>query len=710
MLGHNSRSSKSLEKLSAGPVFTSSSRSHNVPVPILAKPANPNASRQRLCTSGQETTLKKLSFTLDEMKVKLTSVQSKVTSLEARFASVYGDQSFVPNSDPCKVRNGVKPSAKLPPRRSQVLNSSRFWASKRLACRLVAEKLHQEEARKQHASSSHSVAVRRSRRFASSGAAATTEKLASAPAESERLAPVTKAKIAKLLMDARLEMAAEEKERLEVHTSGALDEPNPPQACNEQQKVGRASIGRNEPAPLPPILPLLNPNPGAPEACEPPPSVLPVADDSTSAVRMPATSSPKPSSPCLLPQLPPIPAKYRRPMLLDTSEIARQTKDMLLKCAISQRSFGQNVLGLSQGSVSDLLTRPKPWSMLTNKGREPFIRMKLFLENPRSLNGFEYNITSGKDGASSTATTKQSEKLSEASPKSPRDLSSDVSSPSRSVGSTPSATDVASTSTTPALTAQESGSRSTISICSPEGQRLLKDGFDVMKTVADAKVLLNTTSMTQRALGNTVLGLSQASVSDLLCKCRPWDQISGNKPRESYVRLKLWVDSVRLTSGVGDGDGTKCTERSAKRQRTDSGSSATVDTETRHLNEQQLDVLVNFFDQCPQPDTSDLSELAKQIGCPLGDVVDWFEKRRLGRLSNPTSCVKQVNSQIATDRNGFPAASLHQSPTPTAAPPHSRRKRTVPTRILPPPSASTSEASRGIATLPPPSSSSSSSS
>ena len=30
--------------------------------------------------------------------------------------------------------------------------------------------------------------------------------------------------------------------------------------------------------------------------------------------------------------------------------------------------------------MSDLLARPKPWHMLTQKGREPFIRMKIFLE------------------------------------------------------------------------------------------------------------------------------------------------------------------------------------------------------------------------------------------------------------------------------------------------------------------------------------------
>uniref|UniRef100_A0A914KQJ8 DNA-binding protein SATB n=1 Tax=Meloidogyne incognita TaxID=6306 RepID=A0A914KQJ8_MELIC len=33
-----------------------------------------------------------------------------------------------------------------------------------------------------------------------------------------------------------------------------------------------------------------------------------------------------------------------------------------------------------KGSVSDLLGRPKPWNILTSKGREPYVRMYLFLE------------------------------------------------------------------------------------------------------------------------------------------------------------------------------------------------------------------------------------------------------------------------------------------------------------------------------------------
>lgn len=62
-----------------------------------------------------------------------------------------------------------------------------------------------------------------------------------------------------------------------------------------------------------------------------------------------------------------------------------QVKEQLSQYSISQRLFGESVLGLSQGSVSDLLARPKPWHMLTQKGREPFIRMKMFLEDENAV-------------------------------------------------------------------------------------------------------------------------------------------------------------------------------------------------------------------------------------------------------------------------------------------------------------------------------------
>ncbi|XP_062699336.1 homeobox protein cut isoform X4 [Aedes albopictus] len=70
---------------------------------------------------------------------------------------------------------------------------------------------------------------------------------------------------------------------------------------------------------------------------------------------------------------------------LNTEDIVRRVKESLSQYSISQRLFGESVLGLSQGSVSDLLARPKPWHMLTQKGREPFIRMKMFLEDDNAV-------------------------------------------------------------------------------------------------------------------------------------------------------------------------------------------------------------------------------------------------------------------------------------------------------------------------------------
>ena len=67
--------------------------------------------------------------------------------------------------------------------------------------------------------------------------------------------------------------------------------------------------------------------------------------------------------------------------------------------SISQRLFGEACLGLSQGSVSDLLARPKPFHMLTQKGKEPFIRMKMFLEDETAMHRLvasQYNVSPDK--------------------------------------------------------------------------------------------------------------------------------------------------------------------------------------------------------------------------------------------------------------------------------------------------------------------------
>merc|ERR1719228_2807320 len=70
---------------------------------------------------------------------------------------------------------------------------------------------------------------------------------------------------------------------------------------------------------------------------------------------------------------------------MDTQAVTTKIKEILLANNVGQKLFGEHVLGLSQGSVSELLSKPKPWHMLSIKGREPFIRMQLWLNDPNNI-------------------------------------------------------------------------------------------------------------------------------------------------------------------------------------------------------------------------------------------------------------------------------------------------------------------------------------
>ena len=84
--------------------------------------------------------------------------------------------------------------------------------------------------------------------------------------------------------------------------------------------------------------------------------------------------------------LPPITQEqFDRYENLNTEDLVKRVKESLSQFSISQRLFGESILGLSQGSVSDLLARPKQFHMLTQKGKEPFIRMKMYLDDENAV-------------------------------------------------------------------------------------------------------------------------------------------------------------------------------------------------------------------------------------------------------------------------------------------------------------------------------------
>jgi nuclear factor 6 (one cut domain family protein 1) len=66
---------------------------------------------------------------------------------------------------------------------------------------------------------------------------------------------------------------------------------------------------------------------------------------------------------------------------INTRELAQKISSELKRYSIPQAVFAQRVLCRSQGTLSDLLRNPKPWSKLKS-GRETFRRMWKWLQEP----------------------------------------------------------------------------------------------------------------------------------------------------------------------------------------------------------------------------------------------------------------------------------------------------------------------------------------
>lgn len=55
--------------------------------------------------------------------------------------------------------------------------------------------------------------------------------------------------------------------------------------------------------------------------------------------------------------------------------------------------------------MSDLLSRPKPWHKLSLKGREPFVRMQLWLNDPHNVDKLRAMKKMEKKGSSSSSSS-----------------------------------------------------------------------------------------------------------------------------------------------------------------------------------------------------------------------------------------------------------------------------------------------------------------
>ena len=70
---------------------------------------------------------------------------------------------------------------------------------------------------------------------------------------------------------------------------------------------------------------------------------------------------------------------------LDTIQVSNVVRQLLGQNNIGQRVFARCILNLSQGTVSELLSKPKPWSKLTEKGKESYRKMWAWAQSEESI-------------------------------------------------------------------------------------------------------------------------------------------------------------------------------------------------------------------------------------------------------------------------------------------------------------------------------------
>ncbi|XP_051524291.1 homeobox protein cut-like 2 [Myxocyprinus asiaticus] len=351
----------------------------------------------------------------------------------------------------------------------------------------------------------------------------------------------------------------------------------------------------------------------------------------------------------LKPTVPPLtPEQYEMYMYreVDTIELTRQVKEKLAKNGICQRIFGEKVLGLSQGSVSDMLSRPKPWSKLTQKGREPFIRMQLWLLDQL---GQGLNQLPNHNQDKSPVTTRSSP----SPPPSPED------GPNMSLEPVSLALESSKENQQPQHVEPHGGKTSAGMIIpqqphTPLGiQELvaMSPELDTYAITKRVKEVLTDNNLGQRLFGESILGLTQGSVSDLLSRPKPWHKLSL-KGREPFIRMQLWLNDPHNVDKLRD---IKKMEKKAylKRRYGLLSPGSDSDSPGAHsdcispglttlelcpfsqakkprvvLATEEKEALRKAYLQEPYPSQHTIEMLAAQLNLKTNTVINWFHNYR----------------------------------------------------------------------------------
>ncbi|THD19770.1 Homeobox protein cut [Fasciola hepatica] len=311
---------------------------------------------------------------------------------------------------------------------------------------------------------------------------------------------------------------------------------------------------------------------------------------------------------------------------LDTDILRTQVKEVLRQNGVSQRIFGEIILGMCQASVSDMLSKPRPWSQLTEKARLPYVRMHIWLNQPNRMDALGGNA--GGVLVSTGTTTKNG-----------------VGVPSQTFENNPAAGP-----SVPVQSATVPSKQEPVKCDSPgdttgsEGTQSKRIKLEPTETIVLPSntlecVLPNSDDLSHQSL----IGIAKAAA---LAMKRPYsfnsrrsagDRAKGRQsstlPDRTSFRRENSSDMINGTQGHPNEHDAIATPSSGRNR--------------VFFSPAQKQVLMTEFTRQPYPTSNSLRALADQLNLPYKPVVNWFHNRRMRTRPRGFIAVKAKDDTIA---------------------------------------------------------------
>uniref|UniRef100_A0A1I8ICZ2 DNA-binding protein SATB n=1 Tax=Macrostomum lignano TaxID=282301 RepID=A0A1I8ICZ2_9PLAT len=305
---------------------------------------------------------------------------------------------------------------------------------------------------------------------------------------------------------------------------------------------------------------------------------------------------------------------------IDTDDLVRRVKEVLAQHSISQRLFGEHVLGLSQGSVSDLLARPKPWPVLTQKGREPFTPDAPLPGGASRLRQppADRRQRLGRPNAAECCVRRVDE-----------------------LG------DVLGRVCRRWRRERRVGHAGDVHVGNEERDTLSNNWYRCPLPIAVQ--LMSQLGLGWKQLADSVFNqaVDEAGAQQLLASPRAWSELDSEE-RELYKRLSAWLAANSMP-------GTKSMENRGNRRSGPSSFDSSPEAPTaakkgRYLfTETQKAALASVFSRDPYPSAEQVESLACDFGLPLKTVSNWFHNHRMRSKTNGSAAASRSATAAATN-------------------------------------------------------------